>query len=197
MESRRRQQAGTGVRDLTTAQELERMENAANKERERQEQKEARRAVLEEDGSYRTVKWISIAMDQYFLDPIIGFFVPGFGDFITSVMTVPFIYVALVKIKSIPLTLAVIYNMLIDALIGMIPFFIGDIFDVFNRSYKKSYTLIVGFVEDDKEVIKEVNKKAFTTTIMIIVICLIIYWLISFVISMATSAWEFVSSLFA
>lgn len=195
MIGRRRQQADADVRDLTTAKDCERMERAANRKRERQEKKEARRAVLEKEGSYRMVKWISDTMDKYFLDPIIGFLAPGFGDVLTSVMTLPFIYVALVKIKSIPLTLAVIYNMLTDALVGSIPFFIGDIIDVFSRSYKKNYALIVGFVEDDKEVIREVNRKAVKTAIMIVVVCFIIYWLVSLAISLTTSAWEYITSL--
>jgi len=197
MASGRRQQAGTDVRDLTAAKERERMERAASRKRERHERKEARRAVLEKDGSYRMVKWISDTMDKYFLDPIIGFLAPGLGDVFASVMTLPFIYVALVKIKSIPLTLAVIYNMLTDALVGSIPFFLGDIIDVFNRSYKKNYALIVGFVEDDKEVVREVNRKALRTAIMIVIVCFIIYWLVSLAVSLTTSAWEYVSSLFA
>lgn len=197
MESRRRQEAGEDVRNLTTSKEMERINNSMDKERQRIEKKEARRAVLEKDGSYRTVKWISVAMDNFMLDPIIGFFVPGFGDVLTSVMTLPFIYVSLFKIKSIPLTLAVIYNMLIDAILGAIPFFIGDIIDVFNRSYKKSYRLIVGFIEDDKEIIKEVNRKALTTAVLIVVFCFIIYWLVSLVISLTTSVWEFISSFFS
>lgn len=197
MESRRRQDAGESIRNMTTSKEMERINNAVNKERERQERKEAYRAELEEDSSYRTVKWIATAMDTYFLDPIIGFFIPGAGDVLTSVMTVPFIYVALFKVRSIPLTLAVIYNALIDMLLGMVPFFIGDIMDAFNRSYKKSYRLIVGFVEDDQEVIKAVNRKAFYMAVMIVIFCLLIYWLVNLVISITTSAWEWLSSLFA
>ena len=59
----------------------------------------------------------------------------GVGDVLTSALALPFIYFALVQVRSIPLTLAVICNVLKDALLGSIPFFIGDIIDVFNRSY--------------------------------------------------------------
>lgn len=196
MESRRRQEVQESL-NLTTQKEAERMQKSIQEEQQRMRKKENRRRVLEEDSSYRTVKWISIAMDKWCLDPFIGFFIPGFGDILTSVMAVPFIYVALVKIKSIPLTLAIIYNMMMDALLGAIPFFIGDILDVLNRSYKKSYAMIVGFVEDDKNVIKEVNSKAFKTFILIILICFIIYWLINWTISLVTFVWDYISSLFA
>ena len=167
------------------------------KETQQQKQeKEERRKVLEQDWGYRMVKWISIAMDKWFIDPIIGFLVPGFGDVLTSVMTVPFIYVALCKVKSVPLTLAIIYITLMDILFGIIPL-VGDVFDMFNRSYRISYRMIVGFVEGDKRIIKEVNTKAFETFILIIAFCFIIYGVMNWVIFLTSIIWEYVSSLFA
>ena len=80
-----------------------------------------------------------------------------------------------------PLTLAVIFNVLKDVFLGMLPFWIGDIVDVFNRSYKQNARLIVGFVEDDKDIIEEVNRKAFWTGVMIIIFCVLIYFLVSLV----------------
>ena len=72
-------------------------------------------------------------MDRYYLDAIIGI-IPGWGDVITMFCVVPFIYFSTRVIKSIPLTLAIINNALRDVLLGMIPFFIGDIIDVFHRA---------------------------------------------------------------
>ena len=121
-------------------------------------------------------------MDSYFLDPIIGFLLPaGTGDALTSIFVFPYIYVAAFQVKSLPLTLAVIFNVLKDVFLGMLPFWIGDIVDVFNRSYKQNARLIVGFVEDDKDVIEEVNRKAFWTGVMIIIFCVLIYFLASLV----------------
>ena len=155
-------------------------------------EKEERRKVLEQDWSYRMVKWIATAMDKWFIDPVIGFLAPGLGDIFTSVMTVPFIYVALCKVKSIPLTLAIIYNTLMDVLIGIIPL-LGDVFDFFNRSYKQNYAMIVGFVEDDKRITRKVNGKAVELLIHILIIGFIIFCLANWIIS----AWQYVLSLFA
>ena len=84
-----------------------------------------------------------------------------------------------------PLTLAVIYNGLRDIAIGLIPLWIGNILDFFNRSYLQNIRLIVGFVEDDKEIISEVNRKAVKSAIMIGVFCFIIYLLVLLVIKVA------------
>lgn len=194
MESSRKQQVQADL-GLTTQEELVQMESAIEKEKQRLEKKEEKRRILETESSYRMLKGIATVMDKYFVDPIVGFFLPGFGDTLTSVLTLPFIYVSLCKIRSIPLTLAVIYNMLIDNLLGMIPFCIGDLIDAFNRSYKKNFRLIVGFVEDDKEVIREVNNKALRTAILIVVICLLIYWLVQLVMSLASYLWSLGSDL--
>lgn len=195
MESARRREAQEDL-GLTTSKEQERIDHAIEKEEARRRRKEQKRQALETDSSYRMVKGIATVMDKYFLDPIIGFFLPAFGDILTSVMTLPYIMVALFKVRSIPLTLAIIYNMLVDMLLGLIPFWIGDILDAFNRSYVKNYRLIVGFVEDDKEVIHEVNRKAVFTGICIVVFCLLVYWLTKLVIYVTTSVWEWIQGLF-
>ena len=68
-------------------------------------------------------------MDRYYLDALIGV-IPGWGDAIALICVVPFVYFSSRVIKSIPLTLAVINNALRDILLGMIPFFVGDIIDI-------------------------------------------------------------------
>ena len=160
------------------------IERSIRKEEQRKAEKEMRRMEIEMSSSYRMVQGIAKFMDKYLLDPIIGFFVPGIGDILSSVLVLPFIHVSLFKIKSVPLTLAVIYNVLIDVLIGLIPFYIGDIIDVFNRAYLKNARLITGFVEDDKEVISEVNRKAAWMGFMILVLCVLIYFMVLLVMKL-------------
>ena len=46
-----------------------------------------------------------------------------------------------------------------ELLIGAIPFYIGDVLDVFKRSYVENLRLVTGYIEDDKEIINKVNKK--------------------------------------
>ncbi len=182
-QSGRRRQAQEDL-GLTSQEEQMDIEKSIRKEEQRKAEKEKRRMEIEMSSSYRMVQGIAKFMDKYLLDPIIGFFVPGIGDILSSVLVLPFIHVSLFKIKSVPLTLAVIYNVLIDVLIGLIPFYIGDIIDVFNRAYLKNARLITGFVEDDKEVISEVNRKAAWMGFMILVLCVLIYFMVLLVMKL-------------
>lgn len=125
------------------------------------------------------------------LDPIIGFFIPGIGDILTQVTSVPAIYCALFELHSIPLTLACIYNSLKDWLVGLFPF-LGDILDCFVRSNRANFRLLTGFVDDDPAIKDEVNGKAAVTAVLIIILGLIIYG----VICLIGSAFDFVGSLF-
>lgn len=194
MESSRRKDAQEKL-GLTTLKEQKQQQRAIGKELKRQHKKEKKREALENDIDYRMVKGIKTIMDDWFIDPILGFALPGIGDIFTSICTVPFIWVSLARIKSIPLTLAVIYNAMIDVMLGLIPFWIGDIIDVFNKSYKKNYRLIVGYVEDDQDIINEVRSKAFKTMIFIIIVGVIIYFLIKLTISLVQFITSSVSSL--
>ena len=92
---------------------------------------------------------------------------------------------------------SIMFNVLRDMAIGLIPFWVGNILDFFNRAYLQNCRLIVGFVEDDREIIREVNRKAFWMGVGIVVCCILIYWLIS--IAIAATAWtfNFISSLFS
>lgn len=189
MESSRRRNVQESL-GITTQKEEQRQQNAIDKELQRQNKKAEKRRQLENDFDYKMVKGISVAMDSYFLDPIIGFFIPGAGDILTSICAIPFIWVAAARVKSISLTLAVIYNTLIDVALGLIPFYIGDIVDVFNRSYKKNYRLIVGYVEDDQEIISEVNSKAIRTAVLIAIMCVIIYYMAKLLFALMSIIWE-------
>lgn len=162
---------------------------AINKEELRRKRKEEKLRELQESDSYQLISFITTLSDKYFLDPIIGLF-PGVGDFITSIVGLPFIYVTLVKVRSIPLTLAVIYNYLIDMLLGCIPFWIGDIIDFFNRAHIKNMKLITHYVQDDKETVNEVNSKALRTAILIVILCIVIYYTIKLVSGMLERGWD-------
>ena len=125
-------------------------------------------------------------MDKYYLDAVLGFLLEGFGDLLTQLLTLPYIYVSAVKIRSVPLTLAVIYNALCDIAMGLIPFYIGDVIDVFNKSFVRNFKLIVGFVEGDKKVISEINRKAVRMAVLIVMLCVIIYFLVLLTIKVMT-----------
>jgi len=192
LQSRRRQQVqeDLGLVDVTLQKQAE---NAIAQEEARRVKKEEKRLEIQQSSSYQLIRGISTAMDKWFLDPIIGFF-PIVGDLIGSVFSLPFIYVSLFKVRSIPLTLAVIRNTLVDVLLGLIPFWIGSIVDIFYRSNLKNFKLITGFVDDDKEVISEVNRKAIWMTLIIAIICYLIYWVIVVVSQLTTQVLDWISS---
>lgn len=171
---KRKIQDELGVNDTKEQHDIE---VAKAKEESRRLKKAIRKAEIETSASYRMTKWIANLMDKYFLDALIGF-MPVAGDSLTSLMSLPSIYVCLFKVKSIPLTLAVIFNILKDMLIGMIPFWIGNICDFFNRCYLQNMRLIVGFVEDDKAIIDEVNRKSVWMAVLIVIFCFFIYLMV-------------------
>lgn len=187
----RRGEAHTQQDGILATQSAE-IESAVQKEQERIQRKEAKREELNNSLSYGACKGIKTVMDDYYLDAIIGFLPGGIGDVVSGPLLFPYIYVALFKVRSIPLTLSVIYNWLVDTCLGIIPM-VGNFIDIFYKGYKKSYRQIVGFVEDDKEIISEVNGNAIKVTVFIIILCVIIYYLYR----LAAFVWNWVVGLFA
>lgn len=189
--SHRRQEMGADTFD----KEQQEAERAAAKGEEIERKKREKRERLEKDPTYNFCAKISRWMDKFHLDPIIGLIPGGVGDIVSLTLTVPFIYVAATKIKSIPLTLAIIYNSLVDMLIGAIPV-LGDIIDFFNKNHKKNYNLLTGFIEDDKEIKHEVNKKAIFCGIAIAVLIFLICLVLKFVGEFIGYVWEQFTGLF-
>ena len=176
LSSRRKQAQKSSGSDNTNKQNA--MKKAIYEEEQRRLAKQRKKKeLIEGSWIYRLTNFLTKVMDKCFLDPIIGL-IPGVGDFITSVAQLPAIYLCLFKIRSIPLTLAVVFNTVRDMLIGMIPFWIGNILDFFHRSHIQNLRLIVGFIDDDKAIIEEVNKKAVWTAILIGIFCFLIYALV-------------------
>ena len=134
-------------------------------------------------------------MDRYYLDAIIGI-IPGWGDMITLFCVVPFIYFSTRIIKSIPLTLAIINNALRDVLLGMIPFFIGDVIDVFHRANTKNMAIIQGFVDGNETVIKEVNRKAIQSAVVLIILLILITLMIWALVSFGSYLYSLIVSIF-
>ena len=168
------------------------IQSAVEKEQMRKQRKDKKREELESSLSYRTCKRIKTIMDDCLVDAIIGFIPGGIGDVISGPLLLPYIYVALFKVRSIPLTLSVIYNWLLDTCLGVIPL-IGNFIDIFYKGYRKSYQQIVGFVEDDRDIISEVNGNAIKLMIFILILCVIIYYLYR----LTAFLWNWIVGLFA
>lgn len=147
--------------------------------------------IIRNSTSYKLIHAIALWMDQRLLDPLIGLVMPGLGDALTSVLTMPFLYLSIVKLKSIPLTLAIVCNILLDVLIGIIPY-IGVVGDVFKRAFTRNAALIKGYVEGDKAVMQEIDWKAVGMAFLIVILCGLIYAMFLIAIKIV----EWVGSLF-
>lgn len=130
--------------------------------------------IIRNSVSYKLVHAIALWMDRRLLDPLIGLVLPGFGDALTSVFAVPYLYLSIVKLKSIPLTMAIVCNILLDVLIGIIPY-IGVIGDVFKRAFTRNAALIKGYVEGDRAIMQEIDRKAVGMAFLIVILCGLIY----------------------
>ena len=132
---------------------------------------------------YRLMEGLERYTDRYYLDAIIGF-IPGWGDAFSLLCAAPFVYFSARVVKSVPLTLAIINNALRDILLGLIPFFVGDIIDVFHRSNVRNMAMVRGFVEGDETVIRQVNQRAWQAAavlgLLLALIALMIWLLVRF-----------------
>lgn len=166
-----------------------------SKEDARRQRREKRIRELKESRLFWLISTITKWADKYFLDALLGF-VPSVGDLVSSAFGLPFIYVSLVKVKSIPLTLAIIYNYLVDILLGSIPFFIGDVIDFFCKAHVKNLDLITRYAEGDKRTIRQVRSKALLTAILIILLSVIIYFVFSLLIGVTEWTWSLIVAMF-
>lgn len=130
--------------------------------------------IIRNSVSYKLVHAIALWMDRRLLDPLIGLVLPGFGDALTSVLAVPYLYLSIVKLKSIPLTLAIVCNILLDVLIGIIPY-IGVVGDVFKRAFTRNAAMIKGYVEGYRAIMQEIDRKAVGMAFLIVILCGLIY----------------------
>ena len=160
-----------------------------------EEKRLQRRKRLMDNRAYQTMQGLTRYMDRYYLDALIGV-IPGWGDAIALASAVPFVYFSARVIRSVPLTLAVLNNALRDVLMGMIPFFVGDIIDFFHRANIQNMQMIQGFVDGDEAIIKQVNQRAFQSAIILVILLLLIALMIWALISFGSYLYSMVSSIF-
>ena len=169
--------------------------DANRKEEVRRQRREKEIRNLKTSKAYKFISTVATFADKYFLDALLGL-VPSVGDLVSSIFGLPFIYVTLFKVKSIPLTLAVIYNYLVDILLGSIPFFIGDAIDFFSKAHVKNLDLITRYVEGDKKIIRQVRSKALLTAFLIIILSVIIYFVFRLLIGVTEWMWTLLIDMF-
>jgi hypothetical protein len=99
-------------------------------------------AVTGEPPEIRRIRTITRWLDDRFIDPIIGFLLPGFGDVVPLAFGL-YVLVTAARRRVPPVVLArMILNVGIDALVGVVPI-LGDVFDVAFKAHKRNAELLV------------------------------------------------------
>jgi hypothetical protein len=80
-------------------------------------------------------------LDDRYLDPVIGFFLPGVGDLATSGVGLYVVAVAVKKRLPAVVIARMLLNLALDAIVGAIPF-AGDLFDFLWKANRKNVTLL-------------------------------------------------------
>lgn len=117
---------------------------------------------------YRATQAVTLWMDRYNVDGVAGLVPGGVGDIVSAGFAVVHVYFSAFRLRSIPLTLAILNNTLRDIFLGMLPFFVGDVIDFFHKANKRNMALIDGFINDDEIVIHEVNRKATQSALVLV-----------------------------
>lgn len=155
---------------------------------------EMRKERLKSSSLYLLMKKISVVLDKYYLDGVIGFLPYGIGDVVAAMFSCVHIYFSSVKLRSLALTLAIINNALRDIFLGLLPFFIGDVIDFLHQSNKRNMILIDGFINNDAFIISKVKREAWKAALTILALIVAIAallmvvfkltaWLLSFLLS--------------
>lgn len=126
--------------------------------------------------SYRLCRQISIYLDDHYLDGILGL-VPIVGGMVSNAMGLVFVYVAIVKLRSFRLSLVILFNIIKDFVIGLIPF-VGVILDFFYKSNKRNFALLDGFAAGDPNIIQQVNQQATFAAISLMILISLSFGLI-------------------
>ncbi len=93
------------------------------------------------DTELERVKTLARILDGYFVDPLIGLFLPGIGDVIGSMLGVYIVSIAARRKVSPVIIARMLMNLAADASIGIIPL-LGDLFDFKFKAHKRNAELL-------------------------------------------------------
>ena len=135
---------------------------------------------------YPRLRKVSQWLDRYYIDALAGVIPGGLGDIGMALFSLVYVYFGAFVVKSPALTVALLNNIIRDVLVGLIPFYVGDVLDFFYRSNVRNMALIDGFVQGDKEMIDRVNRRVwFSVAVMVMLLGMVaamlwlVYWLAS------------------
>ena len=154
-----------------------------------------RKLDLQNNKLYKWLTSLARVMDKWGIDPLLGFLIPALGDVVTSLLTLPYLYFSIFRLHSLPLTLAILYNTLVDLIVGLLPYGVGDFCDIFYRSFIKNSRLLTGYVEGDKQIVSKVNQRAGITAVLVVLLLVVFGLLLWLVITLLSSGLDMVLGL--
>ena len=119
------------------------------------------------------------------LDGIIGL-IPGVGDAFAGMLSGYIIIKALIMGLPIFIIAQMVVNMIIEGVVGVIPFF-GDIFDFIFKSNRRNVKLMQRYLEDPKETAERSASSVIGFLVVLFFVFLLTIWLIFKVLAWATS----------
>jgi hypothetical protein len=93
------------------------------------------------ESDIRAAETLARWLDDRFLDPLLGFFVPGVGDVIGSALGLYVVVVAWRRKLPLVTVSRMLMNLGIDALVGAVPI-AGDLFDVVWKANRRNVRLL-------------------------------------------------------
>ena len=129
--------------------------------------------TLRDSKIYNVLQRVSIVMDRYYLDAAAGLIPGGVGDIVTALISLVYVYVGARVVKSPALSVALLNNTVRDLMLGLIPFYVGDIIDVFHRSNRQNMQLVEGYVSGDEQVVRQVHARVWQSVAAIVLMLLV------------------------
>ena len=123
---------------------------------------------LNDSNAYKAMEQVQKLMDTYYLDGVIGLLPFGIGDILAALFAVLYVWFAIV----------------------------GDVIDFFHKANRQNMELVRGFVEGDKDVIRDVNRKAIQSALLIVLMVVIIIAMMVLVVSLTGWIWHNIILLF-
>lgn len=93
------------------------------------------------DRDVERVRKLAGVLDSSFLDPVIGFVLPGLGDLLGSMLGLYAVVVAVRRKMSPVIVARMLMNLALDAALGILPF-VGDIADFAFKANKRNVVLL-------------------------------------------------------
>ena len=97
--------------------------------------------TINNDADIRAAETLARWLDDRFLDPLMGFLVPGVGDVVGSALGLYVVVVAFRRKLPLVTISRMLVNLGVDALVGAVPI-AGDLFDVAWKANRRNVRLL-------------------------------------------------------